>query len=455
MSLTSLSFLGVYFPLLLAAYYLPFAGKSGLYRKLLLLAASIGLYALAEPLLVFLLLLVILWNYLLVTVSDRTGRQGFRTLAIAADAGLLLFFKYLIRFLPAALLGRFGLLAMPVGLSYFTFKSISYVVDSKKHKGGSLIDAAIYIASFLTIVSGPLSRYEEELPCIRTREKASADDLYQGMERIVLGLAKKIVIADHIGRLASRCFLSSDLSVVMAWAGAAAYSLQIFFDFSGYTDVAVGIGRLFGFRLPENFNLPYMARSVSDFWKRWHMSLTKWFTKYIYIPLGGSRVRPLRHVFNLLAVWIVTGMWHGSNLTFIVWALVFFAFQAMEKYTKTAERINRLHLGHLYALLVVMLEWVIFRSESLSAAFAYIGSMFALNGNPFSHAADPGVLCRYAVPLVLGVLFSTELPGRMKARLSRVAACRWAYVVFLAALFVLCLIILVSQNYSAPLYAGF
>lgn len=456
MSLTSLTYIGVYFPLLLIAYYNPFLKGNG-FRKLLLLGASLGFYVFCEPIYVFLLIGMIIINYLLVKISHNYRKPFFRTIAIVIDAGILLFFKYINEFLAYGLINRnISSIAFPVGLSYFTFKLISYVADSKIEKEDTIIDVAIYISNFMTIVSGPLSFYDDELRTIRNRKKATLDAAYCGFERIAIGFGKKIIIADNLGKLANQCFLSKELSVVMAWAGAVAFSLQLLFDFAGYTDIALGTGYLFGFDLPENFNYPYMAKSISDFWKRWHMSLTKWFTKYIYIPLGGSRVKTVsRHIFNLLVVWIVTGVWHGSRTTFIVWAMIYFLLQAIEKYSKLSVIINRVHLGHFYTMLVVILQWVIFKSENLTAAFDYIRSMFACGNNVVFRLDDFENMRYYMVPFVLGIVFSTDVGRRFKSVLSRRVIGNWVYNIGLMMIYIVCIFIMISQGYSAPLYGGF
>lgn len=308
----------------------------------------------------------------------------------------------------------------------------------------------------MTIVSGPLSTYKEELPRIREKSKITGKTIYKGLERFIIGLGKKIIIADSLGVLVSQCFLSSDLSVMSAWGGAVAYTLQLFFDFSGYTDMAIGVGCIFGFNLPENFNYPYMATSVSDFWKRWHISLTKWFTKYIYFPLGGSKVKTTaRHIFNLFIVWLVTGMWHGAAMTFIIWAMIYFVLQLIEKYTKWSDILKKLHIGHIYTLLIVVIEWVIFRSTSVSSGAYYIKSMFGLNGNAAINAADIETILKYTVPFVLGIVLSTNVGCRIKKTVTGNNFVNLAYNMGLAAVFVICIIIIIGKGYTAPLYAGF
>ncbi len=456
MSITSLTFIGVFFPLLLIAYYNPIF-KNNSFRKFILLCASIGLYTFCEPIYALLLIGIIIINFLLVKAADKYHHGFFRAFAIIIDAGVLLFFKYINILLAKGLFnGKISSFVFPLGLSYFIFKTISYVVDSKEHQEGTIVDVAIYISNFLTIVSGPLSTYSDELPSIKIKRQPSFDLAYKGIERLILGFAKKVIIADSLGVLATQCFASTEISFVMSWAGAVAYTLQIFFDFAGYTDMAIGIGYLFGFSLPENFNYPYMAKSISDFWKRWHISLTKWFTKYIYIPLGGSRVKTAaRHIFNLFVVWFVTGIWHGSNITFIIWAMIYFVLQTLEKYTKLADHINKIHLGRVYTLLVVIIEWVIFRSTSVTTGFSYIKSMFLLNANSFIAADDLSIILKYSIPFVLGLIFATNLGIKIKSFFSKNEFLNCVYNFGLILLFVLCIIVSMSQGYVTPLYAGF
>ncbi|WP_022779306.1 MBOAT family O-acyltransferase [Butyrivibrio sp. AE3009] len=456
MSLSSLTFLGIYFPILLIVYYNPF-WRSNTIRKAVLFCASLGLYIICEPIYFFLLIGLILINYLLVKISDKTSKDFYRVLAILVDSGVLLFFKYINKVLSYAIIHKdISEIVFPIGLSYFSFKAISYVVDSKQNKEGTFFDAVIYISNFLTIVSGPISTYQDELPMIRVRKEASWDTVYGGIERLVSGLAKKVIIADSLSYLVRNVFSASDPSCVMAWAGAVAYTFQLFFDFSGYTDMAIGIGLLFGFKLPENFNYPYMASSISEFWKRWHMSLTKWFTRYIYIPLGGSRVKTVaRHIFNLMVVWFVTAIWHGSNITFVLWALIYFVLQTIEKYTGLAKFVNKLHIGHVYTMVVVIVDWVIFRSASVGEALYFIKTMFMLRGNAFIEANDLQTISYYTIPLLLGVVLSTNIGVKIRDKLYKNNMTRGVYLFAMFGMYLLCMIITISQGYSAPLYAGF
>lgn len=458
MSLTDLSFIGVYFPLLLLAYYNPVFRSNG-FRKFILLFVSLGLYFICCPLRFDLMLCVLIAaNFVLVRLSDRFGKRIFRKAAIGLDVSVLLFFKYIARLLGVFLgNGELTSLAAPIGLSYYVFKLISYAVDSETMEGsGSIIDLTIYAANFLTVVSGPLSTYEDELTYIQNKRPTSVETAGRGFERIIIGLGKKTLIADSLGLLVKSCFAVPGQSVLMSWAGAVAYTLQIYFDFSGYTDIVLGAGSLFGFELPENFNYPYMARSVSEFWKRWHISLTKWLTKYVYIPLGGSRVNTkARHLFNLFAVWLVSGVWHGSRLTFLVWAAIYFVLQAIEKYTGLERVLDRCRLGHLYTMLVVITEWVIFRSQTLTDARAYLQGMFAFGRNVICAPGDLTMIGRYGVTFVLGILFATPIGEKIREASDRSAAVRCVYYLGLAAVLCICIAVSVSQGYSAPLYADF
>ena len=439
MSLTSFSFIGVYFPLLLIAYYNP-VFKNNTFRNVILLLASLGLYTFTEPVYIFLLLVSILINYLFVYLVKRTGRKIFEYIVIGIDVLILFFFKYLNK-------GTF-----PVGLSYFTFKEISYVVDSvNSDKEYDLMDCALYIANFITITSGPLAFFNDEIKDIGERK----NDLRKGFERMIRGLCKKVVIADSISPLVNICFMMNDRSLLMAWTGIICFALRLYFDFSGYSDIAIGVGHLFGYDLPENFDLPYCARSVSDFWKRWHMSLTRWFTRYLYIPLGGSRVSRYRHIFNLFAVWLCTGLWHGSGFNFIIWGMIFFVFQTLEKYTGIDTILDRYHLGHIYTLLIVLISWVFFNTQSTGEALSYIRSMFVISDNGLIGTSDFMIIRNYMLPLLLGTVLSTRFALYLDKNIDSNRKMNSIYHIVLIMMFVVCLIVMLGRGYIAPMYAGF
>lgn len=456
MSLSSISFIGIYFPLLLLAYYNPFF-RSKNFKKVILLLASFGLYAVAEPIYIFLLMFSVLFNYIMVQIEMQRKKHIFGNLAIVMDVLVLIFFKYVNQVMAMCFLsdGKVVSIAFPIGLSYFTFREISYVVDSRKMKKSvkaNIIDVGLFICNFMSITAGPLGFYEQEIAQIKGEIRID----HSGMERFAVGLIKKIVIADSLKNLADCCFAQNQLSVFMAWIGAIAYTLQIYYDFSGYSDMAIGIGKVLGFQLEENFNMPYIATSVSDFWKRWHMSLTKWFTRYIYIPLGGSRVKSsARHIFNLWVVWLCTGIWHGSNWTFILWGMIYFVLQALEKYTSISEKINHLHLGHLYTLFVVNAAWVIFRSKDITSAFQYLGTMIGIRANGFMTYADIETVKYYLLPLLAGILFASSVPCKIKELTEKHRMVQATVRTLEVMLFIISIVLVMGRGYTASLYAGF
>jgi D-alanyl-lipoteichoic acid acyltransferase DltB (MBOAT superfamily) len=448
--------MAVYFPLLLVIYYNPFfAGIR--FKNIILLLASLGLYAAAEPVYIVLLLVSILFNYAMVRAEQKTKQKFFGYSAIAVDVVVLLFFKYINQILGMVSHDAFPSVAFPIGLSYFTFREISYIVESRKMtkivRGG--VETSLFLCNFMSVSAGPLGFYDSEIGQYIDR-KVNKDLIYAGMKRCAVGLCKKIIIADSLKKLVDVCFARPELSVLMAWCGAIAYTLEIYFDFSGYSDMAVGTGNVFGFELEENFSLPYTASSVSEFWKKWHMSLTKWFTRYVYIPLGGSRVNSkARHLFNLWAVWLCTGIWHGSNWTFILWGMIYFVLQAVEKYTDLPGKINRLHLGHIYTMLVVTLCWVIFRSDSLAVSFRYIGAMFGIRNTGIISVGDMDTLKYYAVPMVIGILCASSLAGKFNRMKENKIFLRAAGNAVMFAVFMAAVVIMIGRGYTAPLYAGF
>lgn len=439
MSLTSFSFLGIYFPLLLIVYYNPFF-RSNNFKNIILLLASLGLYAFGEPIYIVLLIVSILINYIFVVVARKTNKAIFRYVIIAIDVLVLFFFKY-----------NQNNIIFPLGLSYFTFKEISFIVDStNQDKDSNLFECALYIANFITMSSGPLHFYNNELENIRNRK----NDVQKGLEKIIVGLAKKIIIADSITPLVNVCFSMTDRSLLMAWIGLISFALRLYFDFSGYSDLAIGVGYLFGYELPENFNLPYTAVSISDFWKRWHISLTKWFTKYLYIPLGGSRVNKTRHILNLFIVWLCTGLWHGLNINFVIWAMIFFVFQTIEKYTNINEKIKKYHLEHFYVLFIVLISWIFFNTNSFQDAISYLASLFSFN-NGFITNNDLKIVGNYLIPLIVGIILSTNMVTLIKEKLKDDSKYNSLYHFILLILFIVSLVLMLGRGYTAALYAGF
>lgn len=396
MLFSSIVFLIYFLPLVLGLYYT--VGRIGIrLRNWLLLAASLAFYAWGEPKNVLLLLASCLCNYLFgLAVGGRRYRRGFLICAIVFNLGLLFVFKY-VNFAAEtinALGGRELLpqtnIALPLGISFFTFQAMSYVIDVYRGETPvqkNLPDLALYICLFPQLVAGPIVRYNEIQQQLSARRE-SLDGVCAGMCRFVQGLGKKLLLANSMGAVADTVFGLTKLwhtqylvPAMLAWVGAAAYMLQIYLDFSAYSDMAIGLGGMFGFSFPENFRYPYAADSMNEFWRRWHMSLTRWFREYLYFPLGGSRTRNADFmVRNLLIVWLCTGIWHGASWTFVLWGLWNFLLVLLER-VAGFEQWPRALWRRGYTLLAVLIGWVLFRSDNLYCFFEYMANLFCLNGN--------------------------------------------------------------------------
>ncbi|MDR2137258.1 MAG: MBOAT family protein, partial [Synergistaceae bacterium] len=345
MVFSSTVFLFLFLPGLLAVYYNPFflfsksPHKGRTFRNTILLLASLCFYAWGEPLFVFAMMASILvnWGFGLLLARGKS-KKGVLTAAVIYNVGLLFVFKYLSFTLRNVdYVFRTGVtvdIALPIGISFFTFQLMSYVFDVSRTPElarRNPLDVALYVSLFPQLIAGPIVRFETIAGEIRGRVETSRD-FTEGMTRFVFGLGKKLLIANYVGFLADEIFASSlPLSAATAWIGAIAYTLQIYFDFSGYSDMAIGLGWMFGFHFEENFDYPYISKSITEFWRRWHISLSTWFRDYLYIPLGGNRGSKSRTIFNLFIVWLLTGMWHGANWTFIVWGLYYFVLLLAER----------------------------------------------------------------------------------------------------------------------------
>ncbi|MBI5137191.1 MAG: MBOAT family protein [Nitrospirae bacterium] len=395
-------FLFLFLPLVLALHVaMPKGG-----RNALLLAASLLFYAWGEGLFVAVMLVSIALNHLAgVALDRRRGGAAARLilgLGVAANLALLGAFKYanfLVDNLNAALpaLGlapvQLDPVHLPVGISFFTFQAMSYLVDVYRAEAPARhgpLQVALYIALFPQLIAGPIVRYHQVARQIVER-LVTFDDFAHGVQRFTIGLGKKMLVANPLGAVADQVFAlpAADLSAPLAWLGIACYTLQIYFDFSGYSDMAIGLGRLFGFHFPENFNYPYISRSVREFWRRWHMSLSGWFRDYLYLPLGGNRLGGVRTGVNLLTVFLLCGLWHGASWNFVIWGLLHGAFLALERgpWGRLLDAAWA-PLRHAYALLVVMVAWVFFRAETLPDALGYLAAMAGLSaGDPARSAA--------------------------------------------------------------------
>lgn len=391
MVFSSKIFLFFFLPAVLTGYFL--LRKHRRASNLFLTLASLIFYAWGEPKFVFVMMASIVVNWLFGLWVDRVrgnrrAARGVVALMVVFNLSLLGVFKYL-TFLLTNVRSWFGLsfpiphIALPIGISFFTFQGLSYVIDV--YRGDAAVQRdplklALYIAFFPQLVAGPIVRYTTVAEEIDERHE-SVSEFSAGAVRFLFGLGKKMLLANAVARIADAAFAAVMPSVLFAWLGAVAYTFQIYFDFSAYSDMAIGLGRMFGFHFLENFNYPYVARSVTEFWRRWHISLSTWFRDYVYIPLGGNRCSRARNVWNLFVVWFLTGMWHGASWNFIAWGLWFFVLLVGEKllWGKALEHLPSL-VRHAYAMVLVVFSWVLFRAETLTAAAAYFAAMFGSSG---------------------------------------------------------------------------
>lgn len=394
MLFSSFIFLSLFLPCVLCAYYLAPARI----RNAVLLVASLIFYAWGDFNYLGILLGVVMLNYLgallLDAVAVKGHGDGLRRMIVAAfvcaDVSVLFYFKYFdfVARNVSALTGLdFALhgVVLPLGISFYTFQSISYLVDVYRGEipvQRNLLTLALFITCFPQLVAGPILKYHDVWRAIESRRETLAHFAY-GVRRFTMGLAKKVLVANTMGAIADAVFSEriGDFGAVSAWGGAVAYSLQLYFDFSGYSDMAIGLGAMFGFQFLENFNYPYVSKSITEFWRRWHISLSTWFKEYVYIPLGGNRVSKPRNLFNLGFVFLLTGIWHGAEWTFVVWGVYHGAFILVEKITGWHKKEGRPWLDalhHAYLVLVVILGWVVFRAPTLQYAFGYVGVMFGL-----------------------------------------------------------------------------
>ena len=395
----------------------------------MLLLASLIFYAWGEPKYVLLMLASILSGYGFGLLQERyRGQKGaklFCGLSVAVSLSFLLYFKYadffLENFNAATGLGVPLLrIALPIGISFYTFQIISYTVDVYRGEPAqkNLIHLAAYVAMFPQLIAGPIVRYSDIAQQLEHRSHSTALAA-EGVRRFLIGLGKKILIANQLGELCSVFRASDEKSVLFYWLYAVAFALHIYFDFSGYSDMAIGLGKVFGFHFLENFNYPYISASITEFWRRWHMSLGTWFRDYVYIPLGGNRVGRARQLLNILVVWMLTGFWHGAAWNFVVWGLMFAVLLIMEKLWLLKPLSKCRPLAHLYVVFFVVISFVIFNAENMGQALSDIGGLFGAGGIPLVSAEAVYCLRSFALVLILAVLGATPLLRNGLVRLSQ------------------------------------
>lgn len=425
MLFSSIPFLYYFLPLVLAVYFLTPAR----FRNAVLLLASLIFYAWGEPKYVLLMLASILSGYGFGLLQERyRGQKGAKLvcgLSVAVSLSFLLYFKYadffLENFNAATGLGVPLLrIALPIGISFYTFQIISYTVDVYRGEPAqkNLIHLAAYVAMFPQLIAGPIVRYSDIAQQLEHRSHSTALAA-GGVRRFLIGLGKKILIANQLGELCSVFRASDEKSVLFYWLYAVAFALHIYFDFSGYSDMAIGLGKVFGFHFLENFNYPYISASITEFWRRWHMSLGTWFRDYVYIPLGGNRVGRARQLLNILVVWMLTGFWHGAAWNFVVWGLMFAVLLIMEKLWLLKPLSKCRPLAHLYVVFFVVISFVIFNAENMGQALSDIGGLFGAGGIPLVSAEAVYCLRSFALVLILAVFGATPLLRNGLVRLSQ------------------------------------
>ncbi len=458
MLFSSIEFLFYFLPITVGVYFL----LPVKLRNLWLLLASLFFYGWGEPKNLFVMVFTIL-SFYGIGLAMGTGRhcRFWLTLSVVLGLGLLAVFKYS-GFAVENINSLFGLsipyprLALPIGISFYTFQLLSYTIDVYRGEAQvqkNIISFGAYVSLFPQLIAGPIVRYVDVARELDSRTH-SWENISLGLRRFLVGLAKKILIANQLGELTNLFRTSDEKSVLFYWIYAIAFALHIYFDFSGYSDMAIGLGRVFGFRFIENFNYPYLSRSVAEFWRRWHMSLGSWFRDYVYIPLGGNRVSKLRWVFNILVVWLLTGLWHGAAWNFVLWGLLYAVFLLLEKRVPALQKLPSV-LRRCYVLLVVVLGFVLFNAESLSQAMSDIGGMFGFGGVPLVTGQTLYYLRSYGLLLIAGFVGSTPLVRNLANKVSEKP---WAAVVepiVLIALLLVCSAYLVDGSFNPFLYFRF
>lgn len=462
-------FLFVFLPTVLVIYY-AFLRKADKLKNIFLLLASLFFYAWGEPVYVFLMIGTILSNWLFGILVDKFRENKVAAvfllvLIVAANIGTLGWFKY-----SGFVVQQINLymhteipvpeVALPIGISFFTFQAMSYVIDVFRQRGKvqyNPLNVGLYVSFFPQLIAGPIVRYETVAEQIEHRRE-NFGDFSAGVTRFCIGLGKKVLIANNMAVMADNAFgliMNGEFqaSVAMAWLGVVAYTFQIFFDFSGYSDMAIGLGQMFGFHFEENFRYPYISRTVSEFWRRWHISMQTWFRDYVYIPLGGSRVSATRLVLNIFIVWLLTGIWHGAGKTFIVWGLMYFVILTFERFSGLGKK--NYWWGHIYTMVLVMIGWVIFRSTGLRNAFLYIKAMFGIGAKGVMDKAVWDYIVQNWLYFGLAIIGSVPVMPKVDERLKSNRLWQAVYAAGVLICFVVSVSFISNNAYNPFIYFNF
>lgn len=467
MLFSSIAFLFWFLPAVLILY----AVAPKRIKNLILVIASLFFYAWGEPKYVFLMLATITVGYGFGLLIEKTHNKGRASKAVFICSVIcvllsLLYFKYT-DFVVGTVNGIGGLsltlpkIALPIGISFYSFQLISYLADvyrGEEKAQKNFIDLAAYISFFPQLIAGPIVRYGDIALQLKERTH-TPEKIYRGIKRFLIGLSKKVLIANMLAEFCSAFYSSNEKSVLFCWVYGIAYSLQIYFDFSGYSDMAIGLGSIFGFEFPENFNYPFISSSVTEFWRRWHMTLGSWFRDYVYIPLGGNRVSVIKHLRNILVVWALTGLWHGASWTFVCWGLFYAIWLVAEKFFLNKLLSNLKVIRHILLILITIIGFIIFDSPDMSSAFSTIGNLFGAGGYPAVTGEFLYFVKSYSVIIIIGLIGCTPLPKKIYSLISEKAfGKKFLAVAEPAALIVLlalCTAYLVDGSFNPFLYFRF
>lgn len=468
MLFSSIVFLFTFLPAVMILYYL----LPVRFRNVILLLASLVFYAWGEPVYLFLMLLSILFNYfsgldIARNLQDKRAAKRSLVFNLIINLAVLGFFKYegfvldtLNGILPVHI--SYHALPLPIGISFYTFQILSYIIDV--YRGNvkvqtNLSNFALYVTMFPQLIAGPIVQYADVDEQLASRE-VSWTKFGEGSMYFIRGLAKKVLLANTSGMIFTEVsgLAKGNIAVVMAWLGAFAYMFQIYFDFSGYSDMAIGLGKMFGFEFNMNFNYPYVSKSITEFWRRWHISLSSWFRDYVYIPLGGNRVSKIKHIRNLLIVWFLTGLWHGAAWNFVAWGLYYGVILIIEKYflSPVLDRLPDV-VRHIYSIVLVVIGWVLFFSSSFGQAADYIRVMFGAGAHGFADRESMYLLTSNLILWLILIFGSTPLVHFRYEHMLRSKKWNTTIInsVVYAALFIVCIAYLVTETYNPFLYFRF
>ena len=463
MLFTSISFLYYFLPIVIILYFI--VPKK--FKNFILFLSSIFFYFCGEPIYTFLMIGEIFIAYVGARYLEKHRKKSILVSLLAIHIGALGLFKYsdfTINNINQIFGSKIPLLklALPIGISFYTFQIISYVVDVYRGKvkaQKSFLKLATYVSLFPQLIAGPIVRYETIEKELDSRT-SNFEDFAYGVKRFVIGLGKKVLIANMLGELCDVFSTTNEKSILFYWIFAISYSLQIYFDFSAYSDMAIGLGRMFGFHFLENFNYPYISKSITEFWRRWHMSLSSWFRDYVYIPLGGNRKGTIILVRNIFIVWALTGIWHGANWTFVIWGLMFGIMLIIEKLflTKHLEKMPSI-LQRIYVLFTVMISFIIFNANSIGEAWNNIIGLFGANGESLINASTVYYLKSYLVVLVIAIIGSTPLLKniieKLKTKTNANKIINLLEPIAMASILIIVTAYLVDNSYNPFLYFRF